>query len=391
MSMQYLNRVQFAAELEKCLKCPSKPCEKACPVHCSPHDFIAAAKSGDMQAAAELITAQNPCGEVCGLVCPDRFCVRACLRRLVDQAVKIPEVQAEIMRQSRQSNAAQTEIISPNGKKIAVIGSGPAGIGAVRELTAQGFQVSVFEKEASSGGAVNLIPAERLPREVLRYEWNKILQSSLVEVIYNTEVNDFSYLTNQGFVAVIVAVGEQKSRSLGIAGEEFAVDYRVYLRQREKYRGCNKVAIIGGGAAAVDCVLSAVNNGAETVEMFVRRRIGDMRITPKERAALLKMGADITTMTRVAKIVKEQGKLTAYTLKTKFNSEGKLVDEEDTQIPRRGYDLIVSALGAERERQPKVAENVFYAGDYLNGSSTVVEALASGKKAAADVIRGLGF
>ena len=84
MKPHYLTKPQFAAELEKCLKCPAKPCEKACPVHCSPHDFIAAAKKNDTAQAADLIARQNPLGEVCGLICPDKFCMNACLRSHID-------------------------------------------------------------------------------------------------------------------------------------------------------------------------------------------------------------------------------------------------------------------------------------------------------------------
>ena len=97
----YPTKPQFNAETEKCLQCKAKPCMQACPVLCSPHDFIAAAKNNDMRAAAELIAKQNVLGEVCGLICPDTFCMKACIRANIDSAIKIPAVQAYIMREAR--------------------------------------------------------------------------------------------------------------------------------------------------------------------------------------------------------------------------------------------------------------------------------------------------
>ena len=172
----YLTASQFDTELERCLQCPTKPCLKACPVSCSPCNFIASAKQNNMQKAAEMITAQNPLGETCGLICPDKFCVRACLRQYKDSPIRIPAVQAEIMRRARlQKLFSPLPVVPLNGKKIAIIGAGPAALGTLSVLIRQGFSVTVFEKESSVGGALNLIPAARLPHEIIAYEWQKFL------------------------------------------------------------------------------------------------------------------------------------------------------------------------------------------------------------------------
>ena len=272
MSDLYLRKAQFAAELEKCLQCPTKPCEKACPVGCSPHDFIAAAKSGDIGAAAALIAEHNPLGETCGLICPDKFCRRACLRQHVDAAIKIPAVQAEIMRQAREKDLLKTaEATAANGKKAAIIGSGPAGLGAAAELLKHGFAVTVFEQNNRVGGALNLIPEQRLPREITAYEWQRLANDSRLEIKLNTEVTDYEDLLRQGYVAVVVAAGEQKCRTLGVTGENAAIAYTEYLKNPAKYATGGNVAVIGGGAAAVDCAITAVKQGAVHTEMFVRR------------------------------------------------------------------------------------------------------------------------
>ncbi len=387
MSTPYLSPAQFKAELEKCLQCKTKPCQTACPVKCSPHDFIAAAKNADIAMAASHITAYNPLGEVCGLVCPDKFCMRACLRQHIDAPIKIPQVQAEIMRRARQQKfmpvSGKPHL---NATRIAIVGAGPAGIGAAAVLLPLGFETEVFEQHSTVGGALNLIPPIRLPREVIAAEWAKFAQYPNLHLHNNTKVTDFKSLLKQGFSAVIAATGEQKSRILGIEGENLATDYTAYLQTPEKYATNGKVAVVGGGAAAVDCAVTAAKAGATQVEMFVRRRLSDMRISDAERKLLLEQQIDISTMTRVTKIEKQQNNLTLYTCKTQFTTDGKLADIPQTQIPRPNFALTITALGSTRLHDIAETENIFYAGDFLNGSSTVVEALASGKKVAKIIV-----
>lgn len=387
MSELYLNKAQFAAELEKCLQCKTKPCEAACPVKCSPCDFIGAAKNGDTETAAEIITRQNPIGETCGLICPDKFCMRACLRRYIDAPIRIPAVQAQIMRLARENKVSKTLLKKPfNDRRIAVIGSGPAGIGAAAILATEGFAVTIFEKESFVGGALNLIPSVRLPRKIIVEEWQKLCGDYGVEIKLNAQIKNYEILLEEGFWAVIVATGEQKSRSLGIAGENWSVDFQQYLQNPQKYRSDGNIAIIGGGAAAVDCAITAVKQGAKHTEMFVRRALSNMRITEKERKSLLDAQVDITTMTRVTKIEKNGTDLTLYTCKTRFNNENKLEDIPYTEIARGGFDYVVLALGSTREEVICESDRILYAGDVLNGSSTAVEALASGQQSAKKIV-----
>ena len=388
MYNQYLNKQQLKAELEKCLQCPTKPCMKACPVQCSPKDFIAAAKQNEWNKAAKLIYEQNPLGEVCGLICPDKFCMRACLRANIDYPIRIPKVQASIMRKARENTLSFSNTQPENKFSIAVIGLGPAGIGAIAELVQHGFKVTAFEKDDKVGGALNLIPQNRLPLEIIQYEWNILAQNPAVKVNFNTYINNYASLLTQGFSAVIIAGGEQKSRKLNITGEKYAVDYTQYLQNPLKYKTSGNVGIIGGGAAAVDCAITVAKQGANKVEMFVRRRICDMRIEVPEMKLLLDNHVDITAMTRPTSFKKEQdGHLTVYTVKTYFSAEGKLADIPNSRIPRKGFDLIILALGSSRAEEIVTTNNIWYAGDMINGGSTAVEALASGKKAAQEIVQ----
>ena len=378
MSELYLKQPQLKAELEKCLQCKTKPCKAACPVSCSPCDFIKYAKEGNFDKAAEEILRQNPLGETCGLICPDKFCMKACTRANLDASIKIPAVQAAIM---QKANEVFVDGNPDNGKKIAVVGLGPAGIGAVAEALKQGFSVDAFEKESSVGGALNLIPNERLPKEVLLKEWQRISNNPRLQVNFSIEVSNYKSLLNKDYDAIVIALGEQKSRKLGIEGEQFALDYTEYLQNPQKYVVSGHVMIVGGGAAAVDCALTAARQGARHTEMLVRRGISNMRITAAERDSLLQAAVDITAMTKPLKIEKSGDKLIVDTIKTEFDEQGKLVEVAGTQIKRNNIDLVITALGSDRAEEPVENPKIIYAGDFITGGSTAVQAVASGKKA----------
>ena len=378
MSELYLKQPQLKAELEKCLQCKTKPCKAACPVSCSPCDFIKYAKEGNFDKAAEEILRQNPLGETCGLICPDKFCMKACTRANLDASIKIPAVQAAIM---QKANEVFVDGNPDNGKKIAVVGLGPAGIGAVAEALKQGFSVDAFEKESSVGGALNLIPNERLPKEVLLKEWQRISNNPRLQVNFSIEVSNYKSLLNKDYDAIVIALGEQKSRKLGIEGEQFALDYTEYLQNPQKYVISGHVMIVGGGAAAVDCALTAARQGARHTEMLVRRGISNMRITAAERDSLLQAAVDITAMTKPLKIEKSGDKLIVDTIKTEFDEQGKLVEVAGTQIKRNNIDLVITALGSDRAEEPVENPKIIYAGDFITGGSTAVQAVASGKKA----------
>ena len=151
-----LTDAQLRAEIEKCEFCEEKPCKEACPCDCSPADFIMAVKLGtpaDFQRAAAEIMSKNPFGGICGMVCPDTLCMGACVHKKMDCAVNIPAVQATVVAKAREYGVfpafAKAKL---NGRKVAVIGAGPAGLAAAVTLVQKGYKVDIFEQNDKGGG-----------------------------------------------------------------------------------------------------------------------------------------------------------------------------------------------------------------------------------------------
>lgn len=378
MSARYLNKTKLEAELFKCLNCVAKPCHRACPLKCSPNEFIAKAKQKDFAGAVASICATNPLPHICGLICPERFCMKACLRGRIDHPINIPAVQATLIEGWRKDCLpCPTKL---NGLKIAVIGAGPAGMAAAWKARLLGLQVTIFEKENKIGGTLNLIPTARLPQKAVLDDWAHIQALGGIDICFNACQTNTKELLEDGFDGVIVTTGEQTSVTLGIEGEDLTVPYADYLKNPTQYATKGKVGIIGGGNVAADCALTAKELGASEVSLFIRRKIFDMKVSLSEITALIEKGIDLVTTTRLCKVKKENGHLTALTCTTQKGPQG-YEDVENSTIQRQNFDLIIKAIGAQSA--PTVDEsNIIYAGDCKTGSSTAAEAVASGIEAA---------
>ncbi|MDI6641467.1 MAG: FAD-dependent oxidoreductase [Elusimicrobiota bacterium] len=312
----FLTNAQLKNELEKCEFCEEKPCKTACPADCSAADFIMSARllsASDIKRSACEIMKNNPLGGVCGLVCPDKFCMLSCVHKKFDQAVNIPAVQATIIQKAKELGGIPqfdkpNKAARLNSKKIAIIGAGPAGLSSAAVLAQKGYKVDIYEAANEPGGICTLIPDYRLPKNVLKSDIDFILSLGDINIKLNSRVdNPVDLLKGSngekyGYHAVLVAVGLWSPIKLNIKNEEYAITALEYLRNPAKYKFKSKVAVIGGGATAADCAITAKLYGAKQVEMFALETISEMPLTQCEREELLEYGIEITGRTRVTAI-----------------------------------------------------------------------------------------
>ena len=391
----FLTDAQLKKEILKCEYCEEKPCKDACPADCSPADFIIAVKTGfpsDIRRSVGEILKNNPLGGICGIVCPDRHCMASCSHKKFDGAVNIPAVQATIIAKAKELGVMPDfENISPNGKKVAVIGAGPTGLGAAAMLAQMGYKINIFEKGDKPGGVCNLIPDFRLPKDVLKTDIDFVLSFGDINIKCKSKEDDPISLLDQGYNAVLVTPGLTGSLSPGIENENLAIYGTDYLKDPPAYDMKGRVAIIGGGATACDCALNVSRQDVESVEIFMLENLEEMPLTEKEMKELIQSGTDVNGRIRVKSIIKSEGRITGIeTIKVnlpqgmEFHPKN-IEDIKGTSQVRNDISKVIIAIGNKPDFQHVDNPRIFYAGDYENGPTTVVEAVAAGKNVALEI------
>ena len=397
----FLTDAQLRAEIGKCEYCEEKPCREACPADCSPADFIMAAAVGDRadwRRAAALILGSNPLGGVCGAVCPDSHCVAACSRRMFDHPVAIPSVQASIIQRAKAMSGLPDFGRPPaNGRRVAIIGAGPSGLGAAAVLAQRGYKVDVFERGAEAGGMCRLIPDFRLDPRFLKTDIGFLKKTGRIGFRFGVAVEDGRELLKSGYKAVLVCTGLSQPLRLGIRGEDAAVDWVTYLQKLKKGFGRGKtVAVVGGGPVAVDCVVGSIRNGARSAVMISLETPGEMRLTEAERDTLLDAGIELCGRMKAVSIRGQAGSakrvrmLPVILPSGSSFAPGNMREMKGSVPAARDFNEVVVAIGARSEWTREKIKGVFYAGDLMNGPSSVVEAVASGKNAAVEIDDYLG-
>ncbi len=391
----FMTRHQLQAELMRCEYCEEKPCKEACPANCSPFDFIMAARVGnksDIQRSAAEIMHANPFGGVCGMVCPDTFCMAACSRKNFDGAINIPKVQATLVEMAkRDGGIPKFSIPALNGRKVAVIGGGPAGLGTAAALAQMGYAVDIYESRNQLGGMLNLIPNHRLDKKVVETDIEFLLSLGAINAKTNTKIDDPGQLLKQGYDAVCVTAGLWKPIEPGIENENLAIKMVDLLSNPSAFKFNGRVAVIGGGATAADCAITARQRGAKHVELFMLEKLSEMPLTAKERAELIEFDIEVNGRIRVTRIKKnEKGISGIETMKVQLPegqpfSPANVRDLNGTGGARDDFDAVIIAIGMRSTMPRDSIEGIFYAGDMMTGPRTVVQAVASGKNAALEI------
>jgi NADPH-dependent glutamate synthase beta subunit-like oxidoreductase len=427
------------------------PCMAACPVHTEAGRYVALIAEGKYREAYHVARRPNPFASICGRVCAAP-CETACRRGTIDQPIAIRALKRFVTERFGVESMVDLEklkevfgkSVKKNGKKVAVIGGGPAGLSCAHDLALLGYEVTVFEAQSVAGGMLRLgIPEYRLPRELIRLEINAILSLG-VELKLNSVVGrDFTIgdLKRQGFEATFIGIGAHKSRDLRIDGVQLdgvfrAVDFLLNVNMGFRVELGNKVVVIGGGnvaidvartaarqervevghvtevAEALDVARSAVRFGAKEVHMVCLENWDEMPASREEIDEALEERIQIHPRKGPSRIIGEHGKVTAFETidclsvfdaQKKFNptfakgTEHRI--EADTVIMAIGQSSDLSWIRPEDgiESTPRstikidpstlatTAPGIFAGGDVSFGPRNLIDAVANGKKAARSI------
>lgn len=397
------------------------PCTSECPAAVDIPSYMSKIREGDLKGAAAILLQTNPIPGITGRVCP-HFCQQGCNRGDWDAAVSIRGIE-RFMGDYILENAK--EFITPpdiqSGKRVAVIGSGPGGLSAAFYLRRSGHEVVVFERMDTPGGIpAHAIPAFRLPGEYVNRLINAF-QDAGIEFRLNTEVgvNVTLKKLREEFDAVFLATGSWALPALGLENEDFTesgLDFLINVKRGTRKSCGKKVLVIGGGNVAIDAGITAMRLGAETVTLACLETLKEMPALAHEIEKATEEGVKLMPSWGPLKVLVVDGKVEGMELvrcTSAFDKSGAFSPVfENNVIQTIEADQIIMAIGqksdfsyivsesenmveggvllVEEGSQQTVLPTVFAGGDLTNGPSTVVQALAAGKRAAAGIDRLFG-
>lgn len=409
---QTLNTSERKLQASRCMDCGVPFCHWACPLGNRPPEFQDAMYKGKWKEAYEILTGTNDFPEFTGRICP-ALCEKSCVLKLsMDAPVTIREDEAAIIEAAFREGYVQPRQYERNGKSVAVIGSGPAGLAAANQLNRRGYTVTVFEKLEYVGGLLRFgIPNFKLSKSVIDRRV-AVMEAEGITFKVNADID----VTNlpEGFDAYCICTGTPQARDLNIPGRElkgihFAMEMlaqqnRVlagqHISEEERITAKGKhVLVIGGGDTGSDCIGTSNRQGALSVtqiEIMPKPPVGHNPNTPwPQWPVVLKTSSS-----------HEEGCIRRWSLTSNrfLEEDGKVcgveVEEVEWTPGTEGErpvmkptgkkeilkaDLVLLAMGFLRPVQPEFPANVFVAGDAATGASLVVKCIAGGRKAAADI------
>lgn len=416
-------------EAERCLHCKHKPCVSGCPVNVNIPDFIEKVKEEDFEGAYRIISMTSSLPAVCGRVCPQESqCEKFCVRGIRNEPVGIGRLERFVADWHRENSTAKAEKPVSNGRKVAVVGAGPAGLTAAGDLARAGYQVTVFEALHVAGGVLMYgIPEFRLPKAIVQKEI-ETLKDLGVEIVTNFVVgrsDTIDALMEDGYEAVFVGSGAGLPNFMNLPGENLKGVYsanefltRINLMKAYKEGSSSpiqhpaKAVVVGGGNVAMDAARCARRLGAE-VHIVYRRSLEELPARKEEVEHAMEEGiifdllcnpveilGDDQGWIRAVKCIRmELGEPDASGRRRPVPMEGsEFVLDADCLIMAIGTSpnpLIRSTTeGLEVNRKGCLVvddheqtsrEGVYAGGDAVTGAATVISAMGAGKKAAAAI------
>lgn len=370
------------------------PCTVACPAGINVKAYVSLIAEGRFEDALETIRRRCPLPAVCGRIC-HHPCEKACRRGDYDDAVAIRALKRFVADQCRAS--PDPPPAARRREQVAIVGSGPAGLTAAWDLCRAGYGATVFEAEREPGGMLRYGIADyRLPPRVLDAEIEVIRQAG-VQIRTGVRVGSVDELRSDGFAAILVAVGAQRGRRLGLAGEdgtphvEDALSFlrRVKAGAREPLEG--RVVVVGGGSTAVEAARTALRLGAASVEMLYRRHREELLADEEEVSAAEAEGVSIRFLVAPRRPVRPDGTLAALEcVRVGLGEPDAGGRRRPIEIPGSEFTIeanhVLAAIGQEVDWPPATAApDVFAAGDMVTGPATVIDAIAGGHRAAESI------
>ncbi|MCX7773462.1 MAG: FAD-dependent oxidoreductase [Clostridia bacterium] len=398
------------------------PCKTECPAHIGIQGYIKLAAQGRYTDALELIKKENPFPAVCGRIC-NRRCESACTRGDIDEPIAIDEIKKFIAEQDLNKDRRFVPIKRhAYGKKIAVIGGGPAGLTCAYFLAIDGYKVTVFEKQQKPGGMLAFgIPAFRLQKDVVEAEIGVL---SELGVTFRTGVEvgrdvTIEALRKDGYEAFYLAIGAQGGRRLGLDGEQAegilsGIDFVRRVNLGEDIRLSGKVVVIGGGNVAVDVARTAVRKGASEVTMICLESEAEMPASPDEVEEAVHEGISIRNGWGPCSFEMNNERVSGVNFRrcvSVFDANHRFAPVyDDTQTMLVDADWVLLSIGqsiewgelltgTKVERNPngtvradsftyQTAEpDIFAGGDVFSGPKFAIDAIAAGKQAAISIHR----
>jgi len=401
--------------------CIKAPCTDECPIDQKVPQYMNAVRDGDTAAALRIVRKDNPLACVLGRVC-DHLCEKTCIRTHLDEPLAIRDIKRFIS--DFDPSATTGPRPAAKGVKVAIIGAGPGGMAAASELAQAGVHVEVFEEYLYAGGMVSgAVPEYRLPRAVFDRDFSLLKELGVQFHFGKKAGRDFSLsqLRQEGFDKIVIMVGAQLGKTLGLEGEdcEGVIDALQYLRRAREGQAAQSsrhVGVIGAGDTAMDCARVARRQSDGKVSLIYRRTIDQMPADREEITHLLAEGIEVLELCKPQRLVIEDGKLQALecrrmAYKGDRDASGRKIPHEvadsDFAVPLDTLILAISQhavldffdeepiavnqwgyIEADPVTFETSAADVYAGGDVVNdGPASIVKAVAAGKAIADSILQ----
>ncbi len=433
---------QAIEEAKRCLNCKGRPCVSGCPVNIRIPEFILKVSEGDFEGAYQIIHRTSSLPAVCGRVCPQESqCEARCFRGIKGESVGIGRLERFVADWHREHSSSSPETEEKNGRKVAIVGSGPAGLTCAGDLAKRGYEVTVFEALHTAGGVlVYGIPEFRLPKEIVKNEVDNLIKMG-VEIKTNVVIGKtltVDELLESCFEAVFIGSGAGLPNFLGIEGEGLCGVYSAneFLTRANLMKAYletpvtpimkgGKVAVVGGGNVAMDAARTALRLGAQKVYIVYRRSMEELPARKEEVEHAIEEGIEFMLLNNPTEILGYNNPDNPRDPKNGFVKGMKCIKMELGEPDDRGrrrpveipdsefvleVDTVIVSIGTspnpliksttdglsvdrrgciivEEDSGLTSKEGVYAGGDVVSGAATVISAMGAGKRAAVAIDR----